>query len=158
MILVEIFLVTYYLINEVNIVMFFFKLIINKTDWVFSIPNVYMNCEMSADECESLGYPILHTFSHFVDAPIELIVTCMAGKRPDGLPDWVWSADGYEFRGFVPSCVDPTYCETDPPVPFYENTNYKNPTIGSLKYGDGEFVTYTCQNPSKCCKRKCNLT
>ena len=44
-------------------------------------------------------------------------VECVAGERFDGLPDWVWSEDGYEYHSFMPSCVDPTYCETDPPVP-----------------------------------------
>ncbi len=58
------------------------------------------------------------------------------------------SAEGYEFRGFVPSCFDPTYCETNPPIPFYENANYKIPPIGTLKFNDGEVVTYTCQNSS----------
>jgi hypothetical protein len=65
------------------------------------------------------------------------------------LTDWVWYEDGFEFRSFVPSCVDPTYCQTDPPIPFYGNSDYKIPPFGTLKYGDGEIVTYTCQNPSK---------
>jgi hypothetical protein len=73
----------------------------------------------------------------------------MTGKRPDGLPDWVWTAEGFEFRGFIPNCYDPTYCETDPPVPTLANADYKNPPLGTFKYQDGEVVTYTCQNPSK---------
>jgi hypothetical protein len=123
---------------------------INISDWVFNIPNIYTNCDQPADECASLNYPVLHAFNHFVDAPNQITVTCTPGKRPDGLPDWVWSAESYEFRGFIPSCVDPTYCDKDPPVPFYDNTDYKKPPLGSLKYGDGEIVTYTCQNSSKC--------
>ena len=53
------------------------------------------------------------------------------------------------FQGFMPSCYDPTYCETDPPVPFYDNTNYVIPPTGTFKYNDGQVVTYKCQNPSK---------
>lgn len=117
-------------------------------DWVFSIPNIYLNCDQSADECEALGSPVLYRFSHNVDAPTELIAKCTQGKRSDGLPAWVWTADGFEFNGFIPSCIDPTYCETDPPVPFYDNTDYRIPTFGSLKYQDGEVVTYTCKNSS----------
>lgn len=59
------------------------------------------------------------------------------------------SVEGYEFQGFVPPCYDPTYCEADPPVPFYGNALYKNPPLGTLRYNDGETVTYTCQNSSK---------
>ena len=58
------------------------------------------------------------------------------------------SADGYEFQGFMPGCIDPTYCDSDPPVPFYKNADYKNPPFGTLRYNDGETVTYTCQNSS----------
>lgn len=80
---------------------------------------------------------------------IETIKFKNSGKRLDGLPDWVWSAEGFEFSGFVPSCYDPTYCETDPPVPDLKNANYKIPAAGSLRYKDGEVITYTCNNPSK---------
>lgn len=52
--------------------------------------------------------------------------------------------------------MDPTYCDTDPPVPIYNNTGYIKPSIGSLKYQDGEFVTYTCKNPSKTYSRPLN--
>lgn len=65
------------------------------------------------------------------------------------MPDWVWSAEGYEFAGFIPNCYDPTYCETDPPIPDLQNADYKNPPLGTLKYQDGEVVTYTCKNNSK---------
>jgi hypothetical protein len=135
-----------------------FLIAINISDWVFNIPNIYTNCDQPADECASLNYPVLHAFNHFVDAPNQITVTCTPGKRPDGLPDWVWSAEGYEFRGFIPSCVDPTYCDKDPPVPFYDNTDYKKPPLGSLKYGDGEIVTYTCQNSSEYYLMKLLLT
>ena len=116
---------------------------------MFDIPNIYQNCDLTAEECESIGYPILHTFNRYVDAPNQITVRCTPGKRPDGLPDWVWYAEGYMFQGFVPSCYDPTYCETDPPVPFYDNTYYTIPTLGALKYEDGEVVTYTCNNPGE---------
>ena len=105
---------------------------------------------MTADECLNLGYPVAHKFNHDVDAPRELMVTCTAGKRPDGLPDWVWSAEGYEFLNLMPSCVDPTFCDTDPPVPYYDTTTrYQVPPLGSFKYNDGEVVTYTCIDPSE---------
>ena len=42
-----------------------------------------------------------------------------------------------------------TYCETDPPGPQLKNAIYKIPSIGTLKYQDGEVVTYTCKNPRK---------
>jgi hypothetical protein len=80
---------------------------------------------------------------------LQINVTCLAKKRKDGLPDWVWSEDGFEFSGFIPKCIDPTYCLTDPPEPKYPTCNYVKPPIGSLKYKDGEIVTYTCQNPSQ---------
>ena len=119
------------------------------SDWVFNIPKIYLNCDLSADDCESMGFPILHTFDQSVNAPNQITIKCTTGKRSDGLADWVWYAEGYMFQGFVPSCYDPTYCETDPPVPFYENTFYNIPALGSLRYQDGESVTYTCSNPSK---------
>ena len=65
------------------------------------------------------------------------------------MPDWVWSAEGYEFKGFIPNCFDPTPCVTDPPVPELRNAIYKIPQSGSLKYLDGEVVTYTCRNLRK---------
>ena len=53
-----------------------------------------------------------------------------------------------EYQEF-PSCFDPTYCETNPPVPKMNNTQYSKPEIASLRYNDGEVVTYQCLNPSK---------
>ena len=44
-------------------------------------------------------------------------------------------------------CYDPTYCSDDPPVPKKDNAFYDLPNPkGSLKYMDGEVVTYTCKN------------
>ena len=128
------------------IVVIFFRFFV---DWVFNIPNLYKDCSLSAEECELSEAPLVYTFNHFVNATNQISVRCTQGKRADGLPDWVWLAEGYEFSKFIPSCVDPTYCNTDPPVPNYPNANYKIPAQGTLKYGDGEMVTYTCQNPSK---------
>ena len=56
--------------------------------------------------------------------------------------------DDPDYQAF-PSCFDPTYCETHPPVPKMNNTEYSKPPIGSLRYNDGEVVTYKCLNPSK---------
>ena len=75
-------------------------------------------------------------------------MACKSGKRFDGLPDWVWSQDGFEFSGFVPKCIDPTYCLTDPPEPRYLNAIYEKPTQ-PLKFGDGEIVSYKCKNSSE---------
>ena len=57
-------------------------------------------------------------------------------------------ANDQDYQAF-PSCFDPTYCETHPPVPRMNNTEYTKPPIGSLRYNDGEVVTYKCLNPSK---------
>ena len=44
-------------------------------------------------------------------------------------------------------CYDPTYCSDDPPMPKKDNTFYDLPNPkGSLRYMDGEVVTYTCKN------------
>jgi hypothetical protein len=61
----------------------------------------------------------------------------------------VWFKDGFTFSKFIPSCIDPTYCDTDPPEPSTPNVDYTKPDLGSLKYGDGEIINYKCQNPSK---------
>jgi hypothetical protein len=59
------------------------------------------------------------------------------------------SQDGFEFSKFIPKCIDPTYCLTDPPEPKYPTCSYKNPPLGTLRYMDGEVVTYTCNDPSE---------
>ena len=43
-------------------------------------------------------------------------------------------------------CIDPTYCSDDPPVPIKDNVFYDVPPKKTLKYLDGEVVTYTCSN------------
>jgi len=120
-----------------------------KLDWVFDIPDIYLNCYMAPADCKANGYQLSHAFNHFVNATSRVNVVCTKGKRADGLPDWVWSVDGIEFQNYMASCFDPTYCLTDPPVPIYNNTNYVTPVLGSLKFGDGEQVTYSCKNPGK---------
>ena len=45
----------------------------------------------------------------------------------------------------MPSCYDPTYCEDDPP--HVSNAYYNPPERGTLKYKDGETITYICENP-----------
>jgi len=72
----------------------------------------------------------------------------MRVKRWWNLPK-VWFADGFVFSKFIPSCIDPTYCDTNPPEPSQENVEYTMPELGSLKYGDGEIINYKCRNPSK---------
>ena len=70
----------------------------------------------------------------------------------DGLPDWIWSVDGYEFEwNEMPSCWDPTYCND--PFPPINGTNVEiiePPDEGSLKYKDGEHILYRCKSPGKC--------
>ena len=90
--------------------------------------------------------PLVHSFNHFVNGSNRINVTCTKGKRSDGLPDWVWSEENYEFIGFMPKCFDPTYCLKDPPIPRFENADYKIPSPGTLRYKDGEVVTYKCTN------------
>ena len=114
---------------------------------MFDIADVYERCDNTIEDCASTGATLEHAFNHFVDASNQIQVTCQLGG--DELPDWVWSEDGYAFRNYMPSCVDPTYCLTDPPVPDYKNVDYAMPGLGTLKYGDGEVVTYTCQNPGE---------
>ena len=77
---------------------------------------------------------------------------------------WTWRAQDTtgQWRTMlekaIPGCIDPTYCETNPPVPSVNGVpverssagrvNYKKPKRGSLSYKDGEVVTYKCNNPS----------
>lgn len=75
-------------------------------------------------------------------------------KRYDGLPDWVWFEDGIEFQKMIPSCIDPTYCESDPPLPEINNVDYTLPPRGSLRYEDDEMIVYTCKDESKLISRK----
>ena len=77
------------------------------------------------------------------------LVTFIQGKRLDGLPDWVWYEDGFEFQKMIPSCIDPTYCESDPPLPQINNVDYTQPPTGSLRFEDGEIIVYTCQDESE---------
>lgn len=119
------------------------------TDWIFDIPDIYQDCDLTPAECAANGATLVHAFNKFVDGPNQLFVTCVPGKRSDGLPDWVWSQDDIEFSKFIPKCFDPTYCVSDPPTPTYPTCDYVNPPFGTLRYMDGEIVTYTCQNSSK---------
>ncbi len=118
-------------------------------DWVFDIRNIYLNCDLEPEDCDALGAFVIHTFNKFVDAPNTLTVRCEEEKRADGLPDWVWTAEGYEFSKYMPSCFDPTYCEEQPP--FLETAFMYPQTVlpGTFKFEDGEVVTYQCKNPSK---------
>jgi hypothetical protein len=104
---------------------------------------------MDPTDCKAMGAQLKHSFNHFVNASNMLVVTCKAGKRSDGLPDWVWEQEGYEFQNFMPSCFDPTFCSDDPPVPVYQNIMYEIPAKGSLRFQDGESVTYVCENKGR---------
>ncbi len=46
----------------------------------------------------------------------------------------------------MPGCFDPTYCPDDPPVPQLQNAFYQIPPRGTMKFQDGEAITYTCEN------------
>jgi hypothetical protein len=50
----------------------------------------FQDCNLPADDCAAIGAVVSHSFNRFVDAVNQLNVTCTPGKRPDGLPDWVW--------------------------------------------------------------------
>ena len=81
------------------------------------------------------------------------------------LPKWVWEATDTSgniqvmTEKPVPGCIDPTYCETNPPVPSIDGVPvnssssasvlYTKPKRGSMRFEDGEVVTYQCSNPSK---------
>ena len=60
------------------------------SDWVFNIPDVYEDCNLSPPECVSIGAKLAHSFAKNVDGFKVINVTCIPGKRYDGLPDWVW--------------------------------------------------------------------
>ena len=115
------------------------------SDWVFDIRDMYENCDLEPDNCEAQGFKKIHSFDKSVDATNVLNVTCEEGYRADTLPDWVWRLDGFEFTKYMPSCYDPTYCEEDPP--HVSNAIYKPPEKGTMKYKDGEQITYICENP-----------
>ena len=85
------------------------------------------------------------------------VFCCFKGKRFDGLPDWVWFEDGFEFQKMIPNCIDPTYCESAPPLPQIDNVDYTQPPSGSLRYQDGEIITYTCQDDSKYISEKMSI-
>ena len=89
---------------------------------------------------------LIHQFDHSVNAPSSIFVSCEAGQREDGLPDWTWYAEGFTFHRPIPSCFDPTFCHDDPPVPELNNADYDIPSKGTFKYEDGEVVRYECHN------------
>ncbi len=118
-------------------------------DWVFLINDIYHGCDKTPEECEALGAFVIHSFNKFVDAPNNLTVTCEEGKRSDGLPDWTWRAEGYEYTKYMPSCYDPTFCEKPPPAPTSAVMYPSTVEPGTYKFEDGEVITYQCRNPSK---------
>ena len=66
----------------------------------------------------------------------------------DGLPDWTWTIDNFEFNGTsVPSCIDPTYCLNKAPPINGTNVIYEEPPLGTLKFQDGKSIVYSCINP-----------
>ena len=68
---------------------------------------------MDPEACEYQGFQKIWSFDKSIDAANTINVTCEYGYREDGLPDWVWRMDGFEFLKYMPSCYDPTYCEED---------------------------------------------
>ena len=130
---------------------------------------------MDPEACEYQGFQKIWSFDKSIDAANTINVTCEYGYREDGLPDWVWRMDGFEFLKYMPSCYDPTYCEEDvyyvpnavynvstKPTVFTEfffkrryvcsfeiNFFLQPPEVGTLRYNDGERVVYTCENPGE---------
>ena len=107
-------------------------------------------------------------FDRGVDAPKNVTVTCKNKKRPvDNLPDYVWSfADttgavreftAKQNEGAMFGCIDPTYCDGDPPVPMGtakpgepdQGASYRKPPKGSYKFDDGNIVKYQCRKERK---------
>ena len=100
------------------------------------------------------------------DAPRNITVQCIEQVLAIGdLPKWVWTATDTSgnlqtmTEKPIPGCIDPTYCENNPPVPSIDGVPvessssgrvlYTKPKRGSLRYEDGEVVSYRCNNPSK---------
>ena len=109
-------------------------------------------------------------------APQNITVECKEQDLNAGhLPKWVWTAyPQYRYSSaisndpqvmvedVIPGCIDPTFCETNPPVPSQPpdyilpvdrsssgGVRYTKPKRGSMRYDDGEVVLYKCINPSK---------
>lgn len=120
-------------------------------DWVFGIPNLYENCNEAEEICKDMDADIKHVFKKDFEAPSNITLTCSfpTNETKGYLPDWYWETEGFKFKGFVPSCYDPTYCEDDPPVPNGNHTSYRKPRRGSVRYEDGEIVKYKCDFPGK---------
>lgn len=117
---------------------------------MFEVPNIYKGCNRPAEYCEAAGAEVEKAFTRGVDAPTNLTVTCLPNKQPDGLPDWAFSVEGYEFIRIMPSCFDPTYCDKDPPAPRIKGSvKYRKPSRNSMKFEDGESVKYQCVKDSK---------
>ena len=107
------------------------------------------------------------SFSQLPDeAPRNITVACKEQDLSSGqLPKWIWYATDVNgnIQPFtekaVPGCIDPTYCEKNPPVPSFDGIPvdrdssagvvYTKPKKGSLRYLDGEIVLYKCNNDSK---------
>ena len=49
----------------------------------------------------------------------------------------------------IPKCFDPTYCESDPPLPLIDNVEFTQPVTGSLRFEDGEIIVYSCEDESE---------
>ena len=84
---------------------------------------------------------VLHTFDNYNPGTRNMTAHCIGTKPGEGLPYWFAQIEGHRMEE-VPNCYDPTYCETDPPIA--PNATYKKPKRGSLKYGDGMTVDYSC--------------
>ena len=69
---------------------------------MFDIPPLYHKCDYAPEECEAIGAVKLHEFNRSVYATNTIHVTCEAGERPDGLPDWTWYAEDYQFHRPIP--------------------------------------------------------
>ena len=110
---------------------------------MFWLPTIYKDCNKSEETCRSLEAEVLHEFDNYNPGTKNMASRCIGTKPGNGLPYWYAEVDGYRIEE-VPDCYDPTYCETDPPVP--PNAEYKKPKKGELKYGDGVTVDYKCPN------------
>ena len=103
------------------------------------ISNVYVNKRF-----HNVYHAVLHTYGLSQEERKELEQRGWLNKFR---VDRSRASNDPEYQEF-PSCFDPTFCEENPPEPQLDNAEYRKPPKGTLKYNDGEVITYRCKEPS----------
>ncbi|TRY71799.1 hypothetical protein TCAL_10551, partial [Tigriopus californicus] len=111
--------------------------------WVFDI-NPNRSCSQ-VGFCDNKAHDWV--FDHSVYGTKSLEVQCQSSNSSTELPQWIWTVEGFAFQGFIPSCLDPTYCLTDPPMPPKGVSSDPFPPLGEWKFEDQLELTYTCDHP-----------